>query len=86
MIEFQTVPQVSSYIVSGDIDAGFINKTDYIGIKDKTGSMIEIDSSLYNPIKIVAVVLKEKESVESKAFLEFLDSQKAKDIAKNYGM
>ncbi|MEY4504685.1 MAG: hypothetical protein RL154_981 [Pseudomonadota bacterium] len=83
---FQTVPQVSSYLISGDIDAGFINKTDYIGIADKVGSVTDIDSKLYAPIKIVGVVISGKENSDTKAFLEFLKSPKAKAILEKFGM
>jgi len=83
---FQTVPQVSSYIVSGDIDAGFINKTDYLGIKEKVGHSIEVNPKFYNPIKIVGVVLDGKNNQEIQTFLTFLESPKAKAILKNNGL
>jgi len=83
---FQTIPQVSSYIVSGDVDAGFINKTDYLGIKDKVGNSIEVNPKFYNPIKIVGVVLDGKNNQEVQTFLTFLESPKAKAILKNNGL
>lgn len=83
---FQTVPQVSSYLVSGDIEAGFINKTDYLGIADKVGAAVEIDSSQYSSIKIVGVVLKGKESKESKALFDYLKTPKAKELLIKHGL
>lgn len=83
---FQTLPQVSTYLVSGDIDAGFINKTDYLSIKQDVGNAIEIDSKLYNDIDIIAVVLKGKEDINTDKFLEFLSSPKAKEILTKHGL
>lgn len=85
-VVLQTVPQVSSYLVSGDIDAGFINKTDYLGIKEKVGNSIEVNPKFYNPIKIVGVVLDGKNNQEIQTFLTFMESPKAKAILKNNGL
>lgn len=83
----QTVPQVSAYLVSGDLDAGLINKTDYIGIKEKVGQALEVDSKLYSPIKIIGVVLKGKEGeAEVRAMLEFLKSPEAREILRAHGL
>ncbi len=86
LIVLQTVPQVSAYLVSGDVDAGFINKTDFIGIQDKVGAGLEIDQKLYSPINIICVTLKGKESAESAAFLEFLRGDAAKALFKAQGL
>jgi molybdate transport system substrate-binding protein len=83
---FQTVPQVSSYIISGDIDAGFINKTDYLSIAKDVGQMVEIDSSLYSPIKIVGVVISGKENSDIDKLFEFLQTPKAKETLKKHGL
>ena len=86
LVVLQTVPQVSSYLLSGDIDAGFINKTDYLGIKDKVGTAIEIDGKLSNPIKILAVQIEGRDTKESKKLLEFLSSKEAREILVKYGL
>ncbi len=83
---FQSSPQVSSYLISGELDAGFINKTDYLGIKQHIGKMIEIDKNLYTPIKIVCVVLQGKHSAQTDAFIEFLSSSEAKTILSKHGL
>lgn len=84
----QNVPQVSAYLVSGDLDAGFINKTDCLGIKDKVGSFVEIDKKLYSPINIVAVRLKEV-NADLKVvqdFASFLSTQEVADIFTRHGL
>ena len=83
---FQTVPQVSSYLVSGDIDAGFINKTDYWSISQKVANVIEIDESLYSPIKIIGVVLSGKENQNIDKLFDFLKSPLAQEILRKHGL
>lgn len=83
---FQSAPQVSTYLISGELDAGFINKTDYLGIKQHIGKMIEIDKHLYTPIKIVCVVLQGKQNAQTDAFIEFLSSIEAKTILNKHGL
>lgn len=82
-----TVPQVSAYLVSGDIDAGFINITDAIGLGDQIGGYREIDPRLYSPIQIVAAVLVGHENEPAvRAWTEFLASPAAHAILMRYGL
>lgn len=82
-----TVPQVSAYLVSGDIDAGFINFTEALGIKDKIGGYLEIDQALYSPVRIVAGVVKGYENETNvKALQAYLKSPEARAIAAKHGL
>jgi len=82
-----TVPQVSAYVVSGEVDLGFINMTDALGIKDKVERILDVDESLYKPIRIVAKTLKGAPDAETaKKFGEFLQSEKAREIAARHGL
>jgi len=82
-----TVPQVTAYLVSGEVDAGFVNVTDAKGVADKIGGMLPVDQSLYSPILIVAGVLTEtKDKPEVKAFTAFLASEDAKKLAASHGL
>ena len=51
-----TVPQVSAYLISGEVDACFINLTEALAIRDKIGGYVEIDPGLYSTIRIVGGV------------------------------
>ncbi|MCL5123615.1 MAG: molybdate ABC transporter substrate-binding protein [Deltaproteobacteria bacterium] len=53
-----TVPQVSAYIISKDVEAGFVNLTDAIYVKDRIGGFIELDKDKYQPINLVVGVVK----------------------------
>jgi len=82
-----TVPQVSAYVVSGEVDLGFINMTDALAIKDKVGRLIEVDQALYEPIRIVAKTLKSApDAAAAGKFGEFLQSEEAGKIVAKHGM
>lgn len=82
-----TVPQVTTYVVSGEVDAGFVNRTDIMNVGDKIGGYLEVDPSLYAPIVIVAESLDgAKSAAGAKSFEKFLATDAAKAIAKKHGM
>jgi len=87
IIAVSTVPQVSAYLVSGEIDCGFINITDAIGIQDNIGGYFAADQSLYTPILIQGGVVSGFENrPEVKAFLKFLNEKESIVILKHYGL
>ena len=82
-----TVPQVSSYLIAGEIDAGFINLTDALAVRDKIGGYLEADPKTYDPIRIVcAVVAGHENDPETKAFIAFLETPEARTILKDAGL
>jgi len=86
LIATSTIPQVSSYLVAREIDAGFINLTDAIGLEQRIGGYTELNDG-YSDIEIVAAVVKNHEnSPELQEFLQFLTSAQAQDILKQYGL
>ncbi|MDX9788079.1 MAG: molybdate ABC transporter substrate-binding protein [Desulfobacterales bacterium] len=73
IITVATLPQVSSYLISKDAEAGFINITDAIYIKNKIGGWVVVDKTRYNPIYLVIGVLKGCEGKpEIRQFLDFM--------------
>jgi molybdate transport system substrate-binding protein len=87
LIVTATVPQASTYLVSNEVDAAFINITDALGIKDQIGGYIFIDEKLYSPIEIIGGVIKdfEKDPAVLK-YIEFLGSEDVKKILKESGL
>ncbi|MGX2985296.1 molybdate ABC transporter substrate-binding protein [Helicobacter sp. 23-1048] len=82
-----TVPQVSTYLIDGSVEVGFINISDYLASKDKLDTMIEIDSSLYSPINISIATLQKSKNKELGAFIEFVSTnEEAKAIFAKYGL
>jgi len=82
-----TVPQVTAYVVSGEVDMGFINLTEAMAIESKVAKLIPVDEHLYSPIEIVAKRLAESpHNSASAAFIDFLQSDAAKTLAKKHGL
>lgn len=82
-----TVPQVTTYVLSGEVDAGLTNRTDVLNLGDKIGGFMEVDQKYYKPIVIGGGALAgAKNATEAKAFTTFLGSAPAKAIAKKHGM
>ncbi len=82
-----TVPQVSAYVLSAEVDLGFINLTDGLAIKDKVARIIPVDDSLYSPILIVAHMLKDCPNIDLAAdFGKFLQTPEARELAKKHGL
>ena len=88
LITVSTVPQVSAYLVAGEVEAGILNLTDALFIKDKLGGYLTPDKSLYSPIRIVIGIVKGYD--QKKQVVEFLNFLKASpevtEILKKYGI
>ncbi len=75
----KNVNQVFLMNYYGNLDIGFIAKSDFI-IKNKKGKVWDIPQNLYSPIKQDAILLKNGEKkTEAMIFLKFLSSERVKD-------
>jgi len=82
-----TVPQVTAYLVSGEVQAGLLNLTDAMGAAERIGGYVEIDQSQYDPIRIVGALLPGAASKPQVArFVEFLATPEAQAIARKHGL
>lgn len=87
MLVVATVPQVTTYLISGEVDAGFANRTDVMDLGPAIGGYLEVDPKKYAPIVIVAGRLADaKNAASAKAFTDFLTTDVAKAIAEKHGM
>jgi molybdate transport system substrate-binding protein len=85
LVAVATVPQVTSYVVSGEVDAGFINVTDAIGAGDGIGGYVAVDATLYDGIEIACGV-SAPAAKPAEAFAKFLDTKQARAILQRYGL
>ncbi len=84
--QMSTVPQVFSYLVSGEMDAGFVNRVVVRAGKEKIGGFLEIENG-YPPLNMVAAVVKgEQSNPEVKSFIDFLKTENGKAILKKHGV
>ena len=82
-----TVPQVSAYVISGEVDIGFINQTEAMALEHKIGQLLPVDESLYSPILIVAKRLQQSPHAKAAdAFIAFLQTDEARDLIKQHGL
>ena len=87
LVVVATVPQVSTYVITHEVDVGILNLTEALGASDKIGGYIEIPQTLYSPIEIVAGSLNACATDKACAsFLTFLSSAEAKAIFAKYGL
>ena len=81
-----TVPQVATYVITNEVDAGIINLTAALDNIDKIGGYIEVDHNYYTPIEITAASLKPCNTGACLNFKNFLTSPQSKEIFKKYGL
>jgi molybdate transport system substrate-binding protein len=75
-----TVPQVSSYLIAGEVDAGFINLTEALALRKQLGGFFRIDAG-YTPIEIVAGVVDGfTDNKEIRQFVDFLKTDEVRKI------
>lgn len=87
LIPVATVPQVTSYVASGEVDAGFVNATDAIGASANIGGFLEVDAKLYDQVEVVCgVVTAFKDSAAVTGFVKYLATEEARGILRRYGL
>ncbi len=88
----QTVPQVSSYLTTGQIDAGFLSLTEVLAVKGQLGGYIELrpGADSYAPIDIVAAfpsaAAQPNTAAERARFAQFLQTAAAQQILRKTGL
>lgn len=87
LIEVATVPQVSAYLLTGDVDAGFVNATEALALKHKLGAYLEIPSQCHDPIELsLAVIQGRGDSPATQAFLAFITTPQARQVMQRHGL
>jgi len=86
LVAVATVPQVTSYVISGEVDAGFVNATDAIGAGGNIGGFVEVRSDLYDPVEVGCGVVAQQSSAAAEGFTRFLETPEARAILTRYGL
>lgn len=82
-----TVPQVTAYLLTGEVDVGFINLTEALAIKERVELLIPIDEKLYSPILILAKRLQRSKHTEvADSYVAFLRSEEAQAMFRKQGL
>lgn len=87
LLTVATVPQVTSYLVSGEIDAGFINETDAIGAAGNIGGFIVVDQRFYDPVEVSCGPVSASAAEPAIAdFMAFMNTAAVRMILTRYGL
>ena len=86
LMQVAGVPQVASYVVRGEVDAGFVNYQAAMKNKDKLGGVLAVEHG-YEPIEMVAAVVDgQLQDAGVQAFLKCLQGSKAKKVLEKAGI
>lgn len=87
LIEVPTLPQVSTYVKTAEVEVGFVNLTEAMAHSDDFANPVLMADECYRPITLSAVPLQNRSNTdEAQAFLTFLASDQAKEILKRHGL
>ncbi|WP_375708468.1 molybdate ABC transporter substrate-binding protein [Paenibacillus albidus] len=79
------VRQVLSYVETGNVDAGFVYKTDAL-TSSKVKIALAVGAHVHKPIQYPAGIVKDtKHPEEAKAFYSYLQTREARSIFTSYG-
>ncbi len=82
-----TVPQVFTYLSTGEVDAGFLNLTQAMAVKEQLGGYVEMDEKLYKPIAIACIRLQTSpNAAAAENFARFLQTEEARAIIAAHGL
>ena len=81
LVEVATVPQVSAYVATGEVDAGFLNRTEALALQGRAGAAIDAPQDCYDPIELSVGVLKGRAGgAAARAFLDYLASPAVRQV------
>ena len=87
VLEMATVPQVGAYVATGEVDAGFVNRTEALALQGRVGAALDAPQDCYAPIELSVGVLKGRaEGAAVRGFLEFLATPTARRVLERHGM
>lgn len=87
LLEVATVPQVGAYLSTGEVDAGFVNRTEAQALQERVGTLLDAPQDCYDPIALsVGVLQGRSERAGVRAFLDFLATPAARQVVARHGM
>lgn len=86
LVRGDSIAQTFQFAATGNVEAGFVAKSQVEAWKESKGTTWVIPQQYYNPIEQQAVLLKKGESDEAaKAFIAFLKGDAARQVITSYG-
>jgi len=85
LVQAKDVRQVLQYVETGNVDAGFVYKTDALSTQ-KVKIAFTVNPAIYTPVEYpIGIVKATKQGKEAEAFYQYLQSQEALDVFVKYG-
>lgn len=82
-----TVPQVAAHLRAGSVEAGFINGTQAQSLDATPMHIEDVDPALYDAPQIVIGIPQDHTlNASTQAFLDFIATERARDLLKGYGL
>lgn len=82
-----TVPQVAAHLRAGSVEAGFINGTEARSLEATPMHIEDVDPAFYDaPQIVIGIPQDHTPSASTQAFLDFIATEKARDLLKGYGL
>lgn len=87
LIEVTTVPQVSAYVLTQQVDAGFVNATEAKALQGKVGAAVVVDEGCYPPIALSMGVIAQRGNVAAvQALQAFVGTPAARAVLQRHGL
>ncbi|MDO5624459.1 MAG: molybdate ABC transporter substrate-binding protein [Pseudomonadota bacterium] len=87
LLHVATVPQVGAYVAAGEVDAGFVNRTEALALAGRAGDVVDAPASCHDPIAIVlATVQGRAETPATRAFIDFVATPEARALLAQHGL
>lgn len=87
LLEADTVPQVGTYVATGEVDAGFVNLTEALALENRIGGYVLLEDDCHTPIEIsIGVRPDHVGNPAVKAWTEYLQSREAQAILEKFGL
>lgn len=87
IVEVATVPQVGAYVTTGEVDAGFVNRTEALAQQERVGATLEAPQDCYDPIELSVGVIKGRaNSAATRAFLDYMATPDARQKLQRHGI
>ncbi|MBD9403158.1 molybdate ABC transporter substrate-binding protein [Comamonas sp. CMM02] len=87
LLEVSTVPQVSAYLLTEHVDAGFVNATEAQSLQGKAGTSLTIAQDCYDPIELsMAAIHGRADNAATQALLAFIATPQARAVMQRHGL
>ncbi|RRD58030.1 molybdate ABC transporter substrate-binding protein [Comamonadaceae bacterium OH2545_COT-014] len=87
LLPVATVPQVGAYVTAGEVDAGFVNRTEALALAARAGEALDAPAECYDPIEIVLGRVQGRAATpEAQAFIDFVATPEAREVLVQHGL